>query len=259
MLNIMLVDDEPIILKGLINIIEKGKTPCSEIVCAYDGVDALEKLETFKPDLIITDIQMPGMNGLELIKNAKFKDYCKRFILLTGYDESEYLHKAIKYKVIDYLLKPIDKAILYDILADTSLELLDLSASAAAGRRPLEVDQSPPIPESYSYSLNVKKIVEYIAVNYACDLSLDQVAEHIYLHPNYISTLFKKETGITFIQYLHLYRIKKAKEMMMNNLDVPFHIISERVGYQNERHFFNVFKKYSGVTPGEFRSGYQIR
>jgi two-component system response regulator YesN len=256
MLNLMIVDDEPIILKGLINIIEKGSIPCSEIVCAYDGIDALEKMQDFKPDLIITDIQMPEMNGLELIKEAQNRELCKRFILLTGFDHTEYLRKAIRCKVIDYLLKPINKIELYDVLANVSIEVLDTSsAHYAPWGNVAEQDKALlQIENSNQISRNVKKIIHYIQQNYTLDLSLDQIAEHVFLHPNYISSLFKKETGITFIHYLHLYRIQKAKQLMTKYQEMSFHQISEKVGYENVRHFFNIFKKYCGVTPGDYRA-----
>ncbi|MFB9273857.1 response regulator transcription factor [Cohnella cellulosilytica] len=258
MLNLMIVDDEPIILKGLINIIEKGSTPCSEIVCAHDGIEALEKMQDFRPDLVITDIQMPEMNGLELINEAKSRELCKRFILLTGFDHTEYLRKAIRCKVIDYLLKPINKIELYDVLANVSIEMLGEASARQApwtGSGPGEKDPTfARIESSGPMSRNVEKIIHYIHENYALDLSLDQIAEHVYLHPNYISSLFRKETGITFIHYLHLYRIQKAKQLMTKHQEMSFHQISEKVGYENVRHFFSIFKKHCGITPGDYRA-----
>ncbi|MBT2757801.1 response regulator [Mesobacillus foraminis] len=257
MLKLMIVDDEPMILRGLMNIIEKGSTPCSEIVSASDGFEALEKLEDFRPDLLITDINMPEMTGLELIKNAQSKGFCKRFVILTGYDETVYLHQAIRCKVIDYLLKPINKTELYDVLTNLSVELL--STVNKKDTPPIYISDSPLQHLDYGQmSKNIRKIIQYIEENYATDISLDQLADYVYLHPNYISSLFKKETGLTFIHYLHLFRIKKAKELMINDKDLSFHQISDQVGYENVRHFFNVFKKYSGETPGKFRELYKI-
>ena len=168
---------------------------------------------------------------------------------MTGYDDTTYLRQAIRCKVIDYLLKPINKTELYDALANLSVELLDQANKSQT--------QLPAVPEGDELGLeqaqlskNVRKIIHYIDEHYAKDVSLDQISEHVYLHPNYISSLFKKETGLTFIQYLHLYRIRKAKELMLRDPELSFQRISEQVGYENVRHFFNVFKKFSGGTPG---------
>jgi two-component system response regulator YesN len=257
MLNLMIVDDEPFMLKGLLNIIEKGPTPCSVIVSAHDGFDALEKLENYRPDLLITDIQMPEMNGLELIRKVRERGLCDRFIILTGYDDSTYLHQAIRCKVIDYLLKPINKAELYEVMSNLSLELLggdDEGSSHASS----DMEVTVPGVDYDQMSRNVKKIIRHIETHYKETISLDQIAEHVYLHPNYISSLFRKETGLTLIHYLHLYRIKKAKVLMLGDSEESLHRISEQVGYESVRHFFSVFKKYCGVTPSEYRQHYKL-
>ncbi|MGO4497229.1 response regulator [Paenibacillus sp. 2RAB27] len=257
MLNLMIVDDEPFMLKGLINIIEKGQTPCSQIVSAYDGFDALEKLKNFRPDLLITDIQMPEMNGLELIRKVRERGLCDHFIILTGYDDPTYLHQAIRCKVIDYLLKPINKAELYDVMTNLSLELLE-SEDEVSSQASLNWDETVPGIDYDQMSKNVKKIIRHIETHYRENISLDQIAEHVYLHPNYISSLFRKETGLTLINYLHLYRIKKAKLLMLGDSMDSLHRISEQVGYESVRHFFSVFKKYCGLTPSEYRQHYKM-
>ncbi|GBF75610.1 DNA-binding response regulator [Paenibacillus sp. 598K] len=258
MLKLMIVDDEPFMLKGLINIIEKGQTPCSEIVSAYDGYEALERLEHYRPDLLITDIQMPEMNGLELIRKVRERGLCQRFLILTGYDDPVYLHQAIRCKVIDYLLKPINKAELYDALANLSLELLGGEAEEKEARASSHPDDTVAGVDYEQMSKNVKKIIRHIETYYRENISLDHIAEHVYLHPNYISSLFRKETGLTLIHYLHQYRIKKAKALIVSDSDDSLHRIAEQVGYESVRHFFSVFKKYCGVTPSEYRQHYKI-
>lgn len=251
-LKVMIVDDEPIILQGLTKIIEKGPTPCSEIRCAHDGFDALEKLEKYTPNLLITDIQMPEMDGFQLINKVQSLGLCNRFAILSGYEYKSYLHQAIRSNVIDYLLKPLNKTELYNLLSDVSINLIKESESINTPHDNLN-ESNFHFRESARLSENTKRIIKYINENYSFDISLDEIAEHVYLHPNYISSLFKKETGLTFIQYLHQYRVKKAKELMLKDPDENLTIISEQVGYQNVRHFYNVFKNYCGVTPGVFR------
>lgn len=102
-------------------------------------------------------------------------------------------------------------------------------------------------------SENMKKLLHFIDTYYMYDLSLDQLSEHVHLHPNYISALFRKEMGVGFIQYLRSKRILKAMELIGAYPSRSIHTISEEVGFENVRHFFNVFKKYCGMTPGEYR------
>ncbi|MGO4497629.1 response regulator [Paenibacillus sp. 2RAB27] len=498
-MKLMVVDDEPIILNGIIRMIEKAHTPFIEIIGAADGIDAMHKLATFQPDLILTDIHMPEMDGLTLIKEIQSLNLCSRFVILTGYDDFAYARQALRYQVIDYLLKPINKEELinvldrigssiqdeqkqiseYDllllkehILFDTQFDDLpfkpeqlqslfphpyttiiviqtinhiplltteslsgmgtahifqklytfqsrflqqiiiitnsvhvptnedlqlacgelfgterkqgsgicigvsirkndnerirDLYIEAMAAMlfnryfssstitiykpeseyihqnfdklvqyiersideqlsiEQIEKDVQSILPHfpgntvstnklrkqilicisvylqsvgltpeaiwgehaaSMLFSSNntshadihiseiiaqliqyirtsnhhqpnihtIDKIVAFVEQNYKMDLSLDAVADHVQMHPNYISMLFRKEMGLTFLHYLHTFRLTKAKQIMQDNPELPINTIAEQVGYENPRHFFKVFKKFENITPGQFR------
>ncbi|NQX60840.1 response regulator [Paenibacillus qinlingensis] len=500
-MRLMVVDDEPIILNGIIRMIEKAHTPFIEIVGAADGIDAMNKLATFQPDLILTDIHMPEMDGLTLIKEIQSLNLCSRFVILTGYGDFAYARQALRYQVIDYLLKPINKDELINvlfrigrtiqeeqkqiidhdllllkehILFNTQLEdlpvkpeqlqtllpdpyttiivfqanesvpiltadrlagtetplarifqityivqsrflrqtimiansvhcptdedlqlacdelfdterkqgsgycigvsikknesahLRDLYIEAMAAmlfnryfssnrfncyqpesenihhhfehlvqymecsidkqfnREQIEKDVQSILPHfpgntecnnklreqflicigvylqsvgltpetiwgehaatklfvsnntlpayiqiseiiaqliQYTRStdhnqpnlLTIDKIVAFVEQNYKQDLSLDAVADHVQMHPNYISMLFRKEMGLTFLHYLHTFRLTKAKQIMQENPEWPINTIAELVGYENPRHFFKVFKKFENITPGQYR------
>ena len=115
-MKLMVVDDEPIILNGIIRMIQKANTSFTEIVGAGDGIDALQKLASFQPDLILTDIHMPEMDGLALIKEIQAQNWSSRFVIITGYDDFAYARQALRYQVVDYLLKPINKVELLGVL-----------------------------------------------------------------------------------------------------------------------------------------------
>lgn len=503
-MKLMVVDDEPIILNGIIRMIQKANTSFIEIVGAADGVDALQKLAYFQPDLILTDIHMPEMDGLALIKEIQTRNLCNRFVILTGYGDFSYARQALRYHVIDYLLKPINKEelltvltkveqtireeqqqtiehdllllkehILYNtpivdmplkpeqlntLLPDpyTSIlifqayesvplltgdrlesicallshickktytvqsrflrqtvlivngvhepsheefkracgELFDTKRIQGSGYcigisvrkndndnlRDLYIEAMAAMlfnryfsncsltiyrPESenihsdydnlvqyiehslaqqisieqiekdirsilphfsghadcnnklreqflvcvgvylqsvgltpetiwgehaatklfspsstphenisvseiiaqlirYARSTDrhqphtqaIDKIVAFVEQNYKLDLSLDAVADHVQMHPNYISMLFRKEMGLTFLHYLHTFRLGKAKQIMLENPEWPINTIAELVGYENPRHFFKVFKKFENITPGQYRLGH---
>ncbi|MEX1029715.1 MAG: response regulator [Paenibacillaceae bacterium] len=246
MYKLMIVDDEPIILNGLRHMIGKF-TWFSEIVGASDGIDALEKMNTFKPDLLITDIHMPEMDGLELIRQAKVRNV-DRFIVLTGYDVFDYARQALRLNVIDYLLKPIKKDELYDALERIHQ---DWETERKAG----SVDAL-----AYSYGdaeeqqNHITKCLSYIQNHFTRDISLDEVAEHMGLHPNYLSYLIKKMTTHSFVHHVSTFRVQKAKEILERRPSLALDQVSRNVGYENPRHFYKVFKKYEGTTPGEYRS-----
>lgn len=119
MINVLIVDDEPFIRQGLRILIDWGEYGFNIVSEAADGKQALEIIENEQIDLVITDIKMPHMNGIELIeaiRNGKNKDI--KIIVLSGYYEFEYAKQAIKYNVIDYVLKPIQKEELVEILME---------------------------------------------------------------------------------------------------------------------------------------------
>jgi len=242
MLNLLVVDDEMVILHGIVKIIRECKTPFTRIEGALDACEALAVMEEFVPDLIITDIHMPEMNGLELIQKVKERRLCDRFIILTGHDEFEYARQAIRHQVIDYLLKPINKTELLDLLRNMAKTILEEQQGRAR----------QPEPDS-PYSFHVEKILRHIDQHYHRDLSLVQCSELTGLHPNYISQLFKKETGVSFVQYLHRFRIEKAKELLRKDGCLPVQVIGNQVGFENPQHFMKVFKKLVGCTPGAYR------
>lgn len=103
----MLADDEPTALNLLQMIIDKKCEGFQVAEIAYNGQEALEKMKKLRPDVLITDIQMPVMNGLDLIGKAKEEDSDLVSIVISGYQEFEYAKTAMRYGVTDYILKPI--------------------------------------------------------------------------------------------------------------------------------------------------------
>jgi two-component system response regulator YesN len=249
MLKLLVVDDEIVILQGIVKLIKEGKTPFTHIESATDADEALELLSHSKVDLIVTDINMPGKNGLELIAEVKERKLCNRFVILTGYDEFEYAKQAIRYRVIDYLLKPINKMEFYGLLRTVANEIF-------AEKEKGEERAGEAEPSDYrdqEYSEHVLRMINYIEQNYEKDLSLDDLSAVTDLHPNYISYLFKKEIGTSFVHFLRQYRIEKAKELLIKHRNLPVQVVGHQVGYENPQHFMKVFKKVAGCTPGSYR------
>jgi two-component system response regulator YesN len=246
MYKLMIVDDEPIILNGLRHLIEKHAW-FSEIVGASDGIDALEKMETFKPDLLITDIHMPEMDGLELIRQAKQRKV-DRFIVLSGYDVFDYVREALRMNVVDYLLKPINKSELHDALERIHQ---GWETERESGSKFALINSIGDMEEQQDH---ITKCLAYIQNHFARDLSLDEVADYLGLHPNYVSCLIKKITAKSFVHHISTYRVQKAKEILAKRPSLSLDQVSRHVGYENPRHFYKVFKKYEGTTPGEYRS-----
>lgn len=232
-MKILIVDDEPLILKGLVKIVEEVAPIGSDIGSAFNVPEALETMKRFMPDVTITDIQMPEKNGFDLIQEARLEGLCYRFIILTGYDEFDYVRQALRSGVVDYLLKPLDKKEIAVLLNRVKEEL--------------------PAASDSEYSRHAERILAYLQMNYMNDLSLDHLADRMGLHPNYISSLFKKETGDTFVNYLNSLRIREAQKLLRSQPQLTVNAISRQVGFDTKHYFAKVFKKYSGTTPGAYR------
>ncbi|WP_127587721.1 response regulator [Paenibacillus koleovorans] len=254
-MNILVVEDEELIRNGLIAMLQRDALPHARFAGACNGIEALELARTFEPDLVITDITMPAMSGLEFIREAKARQLCRRFIIMTGYNEFEYAKEAIRYQVIEYLLKPINKAELITLVRQIAAEEEADQARRAERISELVKDDGGYDPGNGSkLSAVMRHMVEYVQQRYKDDLSLQSLQDVTGLHPNYISALFKKELGMTFLYYLNSIRIKKSVEYLIYREEKTIHEIAERVGYYNERQFFRAFKKFTGLTPGEFRN-----
>ena len=123
MYKVMLVDDEKLIIEGLKNIIDWKEVGLEVVETALNGKEAFDKFNENKIDIIITDINMPQVTGLELIKYIRDIDLNVKFVILTGYDEFNYAKEAIKYDVNNYILKPINEEELKDTLINIVREL----------------------------------------------------------------------------------------------------------------------------------------
>ncbi len=245
MLKLMIVDDEPVIRNGLQHMIQSENTLFTEIITASDGIEALTLMDKFHPDLLITDIQMPEMSGLELIREAQHKQV-KRFIILSGYDDFEYARQALRLKVTDYLLKPIRQKDLAILLTRTAIDIMKEQEVVPGSRIDEEISQG-------EQRASIKKFKAFVHENFMRDLSLEEVAAYLELHPNYVCSLLKRETGMTFLYYLRSVRMHQAKEILLKAPDIPMDQVARSVGFDNPRHFYKVFKQYEGQTPGSYR------
>ncbi|WP_320128849.1 response regulator [uncultured Sphaerochaeta sp.] len=240
MYQIVLLDDEVNILEGLEN-----HFPWSEfgfeIAKTFNYASAaLEFLAQNPIELVITDIKMPNMDGIEFVKELRRRKIPTLVILLSGYADFSYAKKAISYGVKEYLLKPLDREAL-------SLTLTKIKE---------ELDRiNYPERESEKYNGYYKQITEtiktYVSREYA-HATLDEAALLVALSPNYVSKLFKSETDQKFSDYLLEVKMKKAVSLLQD-VNLRIYEISFAVGYDNPKNFTRAFKQYFGKTPWEYR------
>lgn len=434
MYKVFLVDDEAIIRKGVKSIINWEELGCTVIGEASDGLEGMKKMEEMKPDIIVTDIRMPGVDGLDMIQDTKAVIPKSKIIILTGYRDFEYLQRAIKLGAFEYLLKPskieditavvrraihelqedkakqeeieslkkslqekiplIKQKLIYDLLFNINqkssrlksemelcnfkvdkfvLSVVDIDKnentqddnlmyqqgiinafldvysdsfnteffilsehrivfivqcndllqdfqaevtnkldelkeiicgcfkisisiwSSSVGEGPLalhekmeevlkKVDRISNSPkedticydsikelnknndelikshneekniQEESVKVIIRKAVEYIRNNYRETITLNDIAEYTYVSSCYLSRLFTKEMGKSFVDFLSEIRIEKAKEFLRKD-NYKAYEVAEMVGIKDAHYFSKLFKKYTGITPSEYKDG----
>lgn len=240
MKKILIVDDEKFIRIGISAVLTNYFHDKYQIELAKNGKEALELMELIKFDLIITDINMPFINGIDLIKEVRKTDNNIGIIVISGYDEFEYARQCMKYGVKNYLLKPINNEELIEIVKENIVEDEILIIN------PQEYE------EKKLEDIYIEKAKEYIEKNYYRDINMAVVSNYVSLNYSYFSSLFNKLAGMNFSDYLNFVRVEKSK-ILLKNIEYKIHEISEMVGYKNSKHFTKNFKKFEKITPMEFR------
>lgn len=234
--NVLVVDDEKTIRKGIKKLLEEVITGYKVLWEASNGFEALEILKIEVPDIIITDIRMPNMNGIEFIRFTKEKLPLTPIIVLSGHDDFTYVREALKLGVKDYLLKPVSRSELATIL-------LSIDQSNKKKEKPIQTGESA----------HIRQIKELIEKNLNADLTLQFISQSLNLHPNYVSQLFSQETSIRLSEYITQRRIESSKELLVKT-NLKIIDISQLVGYADSKHFATVFKKVVGTTPQQYRN-----
>lgn len=244
MYRVMIVEDEIIVrewLKKRVNWEACGFLVCGE---ASNGRDGLSLYEREKPDVVLTDMRMPVMDGMTLLRSIRERDKRVRFLILTCLDEFALVKEAMELDVTSYILKltsepdEIERNLMkaYEFLKQLDGKTEEAWNGSESSRNP-----------------RFKAALQYVEKHYAENISLLQVAECVGVTPNYLGKLFLKYCDATFTDELNRMRISKAKELLCDP-SCRVYEVAEKIGFMNTTYFFRVFKKYEGCTPTEFRS-----
>ncbi len=243
MYKVLIVDDEPLIAQGLKKIVDWQKYNCVVVGTAASGKEGLEMVERHEPDILFTDIRMPGMDGLTMIAALRSEHKNLQVIILTGYRDFDYARQALNLGVFRYLVKPSKMKEL-----DEAMESL---AERMAGME-ADTERSPESDNTSANNFIVKQAISYMEQHYMEKLQLTDVADKVYVSHWHLSKLLNS-TGRSFSDVLGEIRIENAKKLME---DSSLHIsdISEMVGFVDTAHFSRVFKKYAGMSANEYRN-----
>ena len=239
MYRLVIIDDERKILDGIAEIFPWDNIGFQVTGKYTRAKEALKHLEREKVDVVMTDICMPDMNGLELAKELKGHPDIL-IVIFSSYSDYKYMREALKLEVEDYLLKPINYGELsscFEKIKDT----LDKKYSVSQER------------EASYYEKIIRKVDGYLEQHFQ-EGSLTSAAELIGISPNYLSKIYKEKKGIGFGESLNRIRMEKAGEMLMDPSYKGYEI-AYYIGYDSPKNFTRAFKSYFYVTPRDYRNG----
>ncbi|MCU6709486.1 response regulator [Paenibacillus sp. J5C_2022] len=254
MWKVVLVDDNRGALRTMKKVIPWQELNAELAGEAIDGQEALQLISSVNPHIVITDIYMPVMNGLEMIEKLRSRAYEGAILILSGYSDFEYARTALRLKVDDYLSKPVTVKTIKEVLGKTIKSLHDRNGqNTADSSRPFISDWT----ENARHKHAIEHVIQYMHEHYAEDISLNQLSNHVYLSRNHLGDLFRKATGETFVDYLTRIRIERAKELLQEG-SLLIYEIAEKVGYRNVPYFSTLFKKHTGMAPSDIVKGYRM-
>lgn len=253
MYKVMIAEDEDIIRKGLVYSIPWVDMGCSVISEVRNGIEGIEKIKENQPDIVIVDINMPVMDGLEMVQQT-YEAYGYVAIILSGYSDFKYAQQAIRYGITGYLLKPLNIEDLKEAIFHAQKECEVRRTYISKQRSKEEWKQISVLKEYHGDMVQdniVKQMLEFIFQNYQKKIVIQDVVNCLNYSETFLNKKFKKFMGITFIEYLNRYRIQKAMKLLREDRE-SIQDVAWKCGIGEYKYFQTVFKKYIGCSPKEY-------
>ena len=249
MYKVIVVEDETMVRRGIILTINWAALDCVIAGEAANGEEGASLAERLSPDIIVTDVKMPRMDGVEMISKLRAKGCAARFIILTAYGDFKYAQSALRLGVSDYLLKPLKDG-------DLEQAILHIRSQMEQGRKKEEGEFAAPVlrfnADKKSKNKYVAEAIRYIRKHYQENITISTVAEYLEISEGYLSRVLKKETDYTFTSYLTFYRMQVAMTLL-KDCRVKVYEVADQVGYSDTAYFSAQFKKLLGVSPSEYQ------
>lgn len=255
MYTVILVDDQPLCLKGMETGFDWGKYGFEIVYKTTNQEVALEMIKELNPDVVCTDMRMPQISGIELIKAARAMNAKAEFIIVSGYEDFKEACEAIRYNAFRYCLKPLDKSNTDSILQELKEVLDDKHRQKERQEEALRSVQQTGIQQTTTEDVRnykFKKLLLYIEKHYAETMSLAELADKFEINASFASRLFSQYFGMGYSQYLTNLRLQKAAELLQTTR-IPLQTVAYTVGFNDYAYFSRTFKRYYGESPYDYR------
>ena len=247
---LLIVDDEPIIREGIRSLIDFDSLGITRLLEAENGLSALEIFKNNLPDIVLADINMPKMNGLDFSKEIKAIKPDVKIALITGYDYFDYARQAIQIGVEDYILKPVSKKDITKLLRSLCDKVIEDKGQRQVDEIVDKMSDQNHDPSDLSYKSQINKVLDSDIYN--MDLSLTLVADKLGISTGYLSGIFKKIFGASFKEYVLTKRLEQAKLLLLST-QMKNYEIGEAIGFSDANYFSTAFKKHVGMSPKQYK------
>ncbi|WP_026516763.1 response regulator transcription factor [Butyrivibrio sp. MC2021] len=246
---VMIIDDEES-ARRLMRAAIKWDLMNMEVVGeAASGIEAINIIDELRPDIAFVDISMPFMDGIEFTETATERYPNLVIIIMTAIDKFEYARKCVSLPVFDYMLKPMVREEIEQVLEKVKKKL-----DAEPDYWETVKKEADIVPESFYASTDTDQIIKYLEENFTdSKLNLASLAQHFGFSASYLSRKFKADTGKKFIEYLTDLRMKKAVKIAESG--VKMYRAAAEVGIPDPNYFSRCFKKYTGVSYSDYVAG----
>lgn len=255
-MHLLIVDDGQYVVEYLKHLLNWAKFGVHRIETTTNPTEARMLLDSDRFDIMITDIRMPEISGIDLLEHIHKRGLKTKVIFLSGYSQFDYAQKAIRFGALDYLLKPVDKDDMDKAMCQAVKSIGEKRSEPQYDLARCETDnmaRPSDQPDRYYSGADIVRVIrDYILGHLGDGLSLEELGGIVHLHPVYLSKLYKQETGENLSSYILRARLEKSAHLLeVSHLHVMD--IARMVGYRKPQYFIKLFKELYGITPYQYR------
>ena len=247
MISVVVIDDNKPLADRIACTIAWKELGCEVVAVEYSGIQGKKAILQYLPELIISDIRMPGLSGLEMVELVREHVPASKVIFISAYEEFELAYRAIKLNAFDYLTKPFTQA---ELVKTVQRAVNEIKEARETLRTPEE--------EKNEKKSVAARALEYMEKHMSERLTVADLAAIFDLSPNHLSRLIQQETGSRFVDIAARQRIEKAKALLRSS-DLRVAEIGEMVGYQTYLSFYKAFIRSEGMAPTEYEQKFHAK
>jgi len=260
MYRVVVIEDSKLLRMGMVHTWDWKSLDCQIVGSAGDGLEGLQVICETRPDVVLTDIRMPGLDGLEMIRSAREKGISPAVVIISGHDEFSYAQKALTLGAVEYLVKPVEEEEAYRAIRAACARVDEQRKYRNLTERLENIENSKmQVFNTYLASSEgikseyTRQAIRYIEEHYADDINVRSIAEALSISESHLSKVFKDTLHCTIGEYLTQYRIREACTLLKDPQNRIYEV-AVRCGYNDQRYFSVIFKRTMGMTPNEFRT-----